>query len=64
MPVAFRYKVFRFFFYSNEGNPREPLHIHVRSAEGEAKFRLTPLTFIWRSVMALTHAPCVSCKGS
>lgn len=26
------------FFYSNEGNPLEPAHIHVRSAEGEAKF--------------------------
>jgi hypothetical protein len=24
MPVIFRYKGFRFFFYSNEGNPREP----------------------------------------
>lgn len=42
MPVVFRYKSFRFFFYSNEGNPREPLHIHVRSGEGEAKFWLKP----------------------
>jgi len=24
MPVVFRDKGFRFFFYSNEGNPREP----------------------------------------
>ena len=23
MPVVFRYKGFRFFFYSNEGQPRE-----------------------------------------
>ena len=29
MPVVFRYKGFRFFFYSNEGNPREPVHVHV-----------------------------------
>jgi hypothetical protein len=24
MPVVFRYKGVRFFFYSNEGSPREP----------------------------------------
>jgi hypothetical protein len=42
MPVVFRYKGYRFFFYSNEGNPREPMHIHARSAEGEAKFWLNP----------------------
>jgi hypothetical protein len=43
MPVVFRYKSFRFFFYSNEGNPREPLHVHVRSHGTEAKFWITPL---------------------
>ena len=37
MPVVFRYKGYRFFFYSNEGNPREPLHIHVRKGEAVAK---------------------------
>ena len=42
MPVVFRYKNFRFFFYSNEGNPREAMHIHVRSPHGEAKFWMTP----------------------
>jgi hypothetical protein len=42
MPVVFRHKGYRFFFSSNEGNPREPLHIHVRSSEGEAKFWLGP----------------------
>ena len=42
MPVVFRHKGFRFFFYSNEGWPREPLHIHVRSADGEAKLWLDP----------------------
>ena len=49
MPVAFRYKAFRFFFYSNEGNPLEPMHIHVRSAEGEAKFWLTPNVYLAQS---------------
>jgi hypothetical protein len=40
--VVLRYKGFRFFFYSNEGSPREPPHVHVRSAEGEAKIWLRP----------------------
>jgi hypothetical protein len=42
MPVVFRYKGYKFFFYSNEGDPREPLHIHVRKAESVAKFWLEP----------------------
>ena len=46
MPVVFRYKAFRFFFYSNEGNPRESMHIHVRSSDGEAKFWLTPTVYL------------------
>ncbi len=46
MPVVLRYKSFRFFFYSNEGNPREAMHIHVRSADGEAKFWLTPTVYL------------------
>ena len=46
MPVVFRYKSFRFFFYSNEGNPREDMHIHVRSGFGEAKFWLTPTVYL------------------
>ena len=43
MPVVFRYKSFRFFFYSNEGNPREAMHFHVRNGDGEAKFWLKPM---------------------
>ena len=42
MPVVFRYKGFRFFFYSNEGSPREPVHVHVRSGSSEAKLWLDP----------------------
>ena len=42
MPVVFRYKGFRFFFYSNEGSPREPVHVHVRGEGGEAKFWVRP----------------------
>ena len=42
MPVILRFKSYVFFFYSNEGNPLEPAHIHVRNAESEAKFWLEP----------------------
>ena len=42
MPVVFRYKGFCFFFYSNEGQPREPAHVHVRVDGGEVKFWLHP----------------------
>ncbi|HEU0216881.1 MAG TPA: DUF4160 domain-containing protein [Stellaceae bacterium] len=37
MPTVFRDSGFRFFFYSDEGNPREPPHIHVRASGSEAK---------------------------
>jgi hypothetical protein len=42
MPVVFRSRGFKFFFYSNEGTPREPMHIHVERDEVEAKFWLFP----------------------
>lgn len=42
MPVALRLDGFTFFFYANEGNPREPAHVPVRKAGAEAKFWLTP----------------------
>jgi hypothetical protein len=42
MPVVFRYKGYRFFFYSNEGDPREAMHIHVRKGSAVAKFWLEP----------------------
>jgi hypothetical protein len=42
MPVVFRHRGLRFFFYSNEGSPREPPHIHVRGDGCEAKLWLRP----------------------
>lgn len=42
MPVVFRSGNLTFFFYSNEGDPREPVHIHVRRAGAEAKIWLEP----------------------
>lgn len=46
MPVVLRHRSFRFFFYSNEGNPRESMHIHVRNGDGEAKFWLAPTVYL------------------
>lgn len=43
MPTLFRQNGFRFFFYSNEGSPREPVHVHVMGNGGEAKFWLHPV---------------------
>ena len=42
MPVVFRYEGYRFHFFSNEGDPREPVHIHVRKGPNDAKFWLRP----------------------
>ena len=49
MPVVLRYKGYKFFFYSNEGVPPEPLHIHVRKGESVAKFWLEPRTELTES---------------
>jgi hypothetical protein len=43
MPAVFLYRGFRFFFYSNEGSPREPVHAHVEKDGVEAKFWLNPV---------------------
>ncbi len=39
-PTIFRYKNYRFFFFSREETRR---HVHVSCPEGEAKFWLEPL---------------------
>lgn len=44
MPVVFRWKNFKFFFFSNEGDPREPPHVHVRSGGARAKFWISPVS--------------------
>jgi hypothetical protein len=44
MPVVFRHGGYRFFFYSNEGDPREPIHVHVVSGENSAKFWVQPVS--------------------
>lgn len=42
MPTVFKHGPFRFFFYSNEGDPREPMHVHVRAGASEAKIWIGP----------------------
>jgi len=42
LPLVFRWSGYRFHFYSDEGDPREPVHIHVAKAGADAKFWLYP----------------------
>jgi hypothetical protein len=42
MPVVFREDGLRYYFYSNEGAPREAPHIHVKGGGRDAKIWLEP----------------------
>jgi hypothetical protein len=42
MPLIFTDAGLRYFFYSNEGRPREPRHIHVKGGGKDAKVWLEP----------------------
>lgn len=46
MPTVLRVDGYRFFFYRDEGNPREPPHIHAVSGEKSAKFWLDPAALV------------------
>jgi hypothetical protein len=50
MPVIFRHLGIRFYFFSNEGNPREPQHVHASRAGADAKLWLMPEVKIADSV--------------
>jgi hypothetical protein len=43
MPTLLREGPYRFFFYSDEGDPREPPHVHVAAGDQVAKFWLEPV---------------------
>ncbi len=43
MPTLFRAFGLRFFFYSNE---HLPIHIHVKNADGEARFDIESMTWV------------------
>ena len=42
MPIVFRDGGLQYYFFSNEGLPREPPHIHVRGGGRDAKVWLEP----------------------
>jgi hypothetical protein len=42
MPKIFERSGYKFFFFSNEGDPLEPPHVHVRKGPNVAKFWLDP----------------------
>jgi len=43
VPKLLDWNGWRFFFYSREGMPLEPPHVHVRKDRSEAKFWLVPV---------------------
>jgi hypothetical protein len=49
VPVVLRYRGYTFFFYSNEGIPREPRHVHVRAGSASAKIWLDPVVMVAES---------------
>jgi hypothetical protein len=59
MPIVFRHKGFRFVFYSNEGDPREPAHIHAIKDGVDAKFWL-PLKSLSPTMMVSTPGRCAN----
>lgn len=42
MPEVLRIYGIRFSFFSNEGNPREPMHVHAKRGRDEAKIWVYP----------------------
>ena len=42
VPKIFEWNGYKFFFFSNEGNPLEPPHVHVRKGSAVAKMWLDP----------------------
>jgi hypothetical protein len=46
MPKVFSFDGYTFFFFSNEGLPREKCHIHVRKGECLAKFWIDPDVYL------------------
>lgn len=51
-PTVFRYKSYRFFFFSRE---ESRIHIHVIGPEGEAKFWIVPQIEVVKSVGFSDH---------
>ena len=43
MPELFRFFGIRFFFFSNE---HLPIHIHIKNADGDAKYEINPIRLL------------------
>jgi Domain of unknown function (DUF4160) len=43
MPEIFRFFGIRFFYFSND---HLPIHVHIKTGDGTAKFEIEPLTLI------------------
>jgi len=43
MPEIFRFFGIRFFYFSNE---HLPIHVHIKNADGTAKFSVSPVALI------------------
>jgi hypothetical protein len=57
MPVVFRHNGLRYYFFSNEGQPPEAIHIHInisRAADGTQRSGLSR-RFQFPTVMASIH---------
>lgn len=46
MPKVFVWKDYKYFFYSNEGDPLERCHVHVRKDNKIAKFWIDPYVYL------------------
>ena len=46
MPKIFEWKGYKFFFFSNEGEPPEPCHVHVRKGGSLAKYWVIPEIYL------------------
>jgi hypothetical protein len=55
MPKVFEWNGYRFHFYANEGDPREPVHVHVRKGRDNAKFWLRPEVVVAESKGMPSH---------
>ena len=49
MPVVFRHRGIRFHFFSNEADPREPVHVYAKRDDAEAKLWLVPMVSVAES---------------
>lgn len=43
MPEIFRFFGMRFFYFSND---HLPIHVHIKNADGTAKFNISPVELI------------------